>query len=389
MSNEKHDVIVVGAGPIGSYTAYQLAKTGLNVGIFEKNLSIGEDVNCTGLISEECFKHFDLPREAILRQVDSIKAYSPSGNYIRYQSASPLAYIVNRSLFDQEMNRMAVREGVTTYLNTRVEEITIMDDSFHVKVKTGEEENKFSSKVGVIATGFDLNSLREGVTKPGKYLYGVQTDARTEDISDVEVYFGRNISPGSFAWVVPTHNKEAKIGLITKKNPLDYLKNFIENPLISHRVDMRNSQVKCSPIPFGVAPKSYAERLIVVGEAAGQVKTTTGGGIYFGLLCSEIAVKTIMNAFAMKDFSEKVFKEYEISWRNRIEPELNAGMLLRNLFSRLSDYQINLLVDLVKKDGFLPIIKNYNFDWQKDLIASLLRNFFSKSIFKKTSKTAS
>lgn len=174
MSNEKHDIIVVGAGPIGSYTAYQLAKTGLNVGIFEKNLSIGEDVNCTGLISEECFKHFDLPREAILRQVDSIKAYSPSGNYIRYQSASPLAYIVSRSFFDQEMNRMAVREGVTTYLNTRVEEITIMDDSFHVKVKTGEEENKFSSKVGVIATGFDLNSLREGVTKPRNFLYGVQ-----------------------------------------------------------------------------------------------------------------------------------------------------------------------------------------------------------------------
>ncbi|MDH5202561.1 MAG: hypothetical protein OEW69_04820, partial [Nitrospirota bacterium] len=130
------------------------------------------------------------------------------------------------------------------------------------------------------------------------------------------------------------------------------------------------------------------ERLLVVGEAAGQVKATTGGGVYFGLLCSEIAVKTIMNAFMMKDFTDKVFEEYERSWKKTIESELKAGKMLRNLFSKLSDYQINLLVDLVKKDGFLPIIKNYNFDWQKDLITSLLRNFFYRSIFKKTQTLA-
>ena len=388
MAKKTHEVIVVGAGPVGSYTAYLLARNGLNVGICEKNSSIGEEINCTGLISVGCLKKFDLPDEVILRQVDSVKAFSPSGNYIHYQSASPLAYVVNRSLFDHEINRMAEREGATTYLNTRVEEITITDDSFHVKVKTGEEENKLSSKVGVIATGFELNPPKGIVKKPKDFLYGIQTDVRVKDISDVEVYFGRTIAPGSFAWVVPTNGESAKIGLITKKHPLEYLKNFIENPLISHRVDMRDSQIKCSPIPFSVAPKSYAERLLVVGEAAGQVKATTGGGVYFGLLCSEIAVKTIMNAFMMKDFTDKVFEEYERSWKETIESELKAGKMLRNLFSKLSDYQINLLVDLVKKDGFLPIIKNYNFDWQKDLITPLLRNFFYRSIFKKTQTLA-
>ena len=105
-----YDVIVVGAGPIGSYTAYLLAKKGLDVGIFEKNPVIGKDVNCTGIISVECLKKFDLPDEIILRQVDSIRAIAPSGDYLRYQSASPLAYIVNRSLFDQQINKMAIKD---------------------------------------------------------------------------------------------------------------------------------------------------------------------------------------------------------------------------------------------------------------------------------------
>lgn len=381
-----HDIIVVGAGPVGSYSAYLLAKKGLNVGIFEKNLTIGDDVNCTGIVSTECLKNFGLPGEVILRPVDSIKASSPSGNYIKYQSASPLAYVVNRSLFDDEINKMAVREGATTYLGTRVEEITITDGAFNVKVKTGGEEREFSAKVGVVATGFELNSLQGVVKKPKDFSYGIQTDVGIEDVTDVEVYFGRNIAPGYFAWVVPTHNGSAKVGLIVKKNPEEYLKRFLANPLISSRVVAGDSRIKCSPIPFGRTPKSYAQRLIVVGEAAGQVKTTTGGGIYFGLLCSEIAVSTITEAFKRRDFGEKVFEEYEMNWRKKIGPELKAGMVLRNLFSRLSDHQIELLVDLVKRDGFLPIIKNHNFDWQKDLITSLLQKFFSKNIFREADK---
>jgi flavin-dependent dehydrogenase len=70
MKNKLHDVIVVGAGPVGSYTAYLLAKAGLDVGIFERNPVIGKDVNCTGIVSGECLKKFDLPEEAILRPIN-------------------------------------------------------------------------------------------------------------------------------------------------------------------------------------------------------------------------------------------------------------------------------------------------------------------------------
>jgi geranylgeranyl reductase family protein len=383
MVNNTHDVIVVGAGPVGSHTAYLLSKKGLNVGIFEKNTAIGKDVNCTGIISTECFTKFNLSRDIILKPIDSIKAFSPSGNCITYQSSSPIAYVINRSLFDNKINNLAVDAGATTYLNTRVDEIVSTNGDFRITVKSGEEKREFNSKVGIVANGFELNTLRDSLKKPKKFLYGIQTDATMNDVSTIEVYFGNNIAPGSFGWVVPTGEKSTKIGLITKENPSIFLKKFLQNPLVKKRLQAVDERIKCSLIPYGSIPRSYAERLLIVGEAAGQVKTTTGGGIYFGLLCSVIAARTIMKAFQYGDFSKKMFMEYETTWRNTVEPEVKAGMKLRNIFSRFSDNQIDFLIDLAKRDGIMPDIKNSNFDWQKDIILSLSRHLISKKLFKR------
>jgi digeranylgeranylglycerophospholipid reductase len=383
MMDKTHDVIVIGAGPVGSHTAYLLSKEGLNVGIFEKNTAIGEDVNCTGLISTECFTKFKLSRDIIHKPFDSIKAFSPSGNCIQYQSSAPIAYVINRSLFDNKMNRLAVDAGATTYLDMRVDEIVSTNGDFRITVKKGKENREFKSKVGVLANGFELNTLRDIIKRPKKFLYGIQTDAIMDNVSTIEVYFGNNIAPGSFGWVVPTGEKSTKIGLITKENPSSFLKKFLQNPLIKNRILSSDEHIKCSLIPFGSIPKSYAERLLIVGEAAGQVKTTTGGGIYFGLLCSAIAARTIKKAFQRGDFSAKMFKEYETTWKKTVEPEVKAGIKLRNLFSRFSDSQIDFLVDLAKRDGILPDIKNSNFDWQKDIILSLSRHLISKKLFRR------
>jgi digeranylgeranylglycerophospholipid reductase len=380
MRDKKHDIIVVGAGPVGSYTAYLLARKGLNVGIFERNASVGEAINCTGIVSAECLRNLHLPDNVIMRQIDSIRAVSPSGNCLRYHSASPLAYIVNRSLFDREINVMAGGEGATTYLNARVEEVEVAGGAFKVRLKEAGKEKEFSSAVGIVATGFELNSL-PGLPVPKKqmsFLFGIQTDVIMEDIGDVEVYFGEAVAPGSFAWVVPTNGVSAKAGLIVKKDPADFLKKFLRNPLIAQRLTSCGSRMRCSPIPMKRIAKSYADRLVVVGEAAGQVKATTGGGIYFGLLCAEIAASSILKAFGCGDHSAKVLKEYETEWRKRIEPELKAGLMLRSIFSKISDRQIDVLMDLAKRDGIMPLVEKAHFDWHKDLVSHLVRHLISK-----------
>ena len=377
-----HDVIVVGAGPIGSHTAYLLAKQGLDVMICEKNAAVGKDVNCTGIISAECMKRFNLVSDTIDKPVHTIKAFAPSGNSVHYRSEKPFAYTVNRSNFDRELNSLAQQEGVTTYLNTNVRIVYSGKDCFQISVKCSDGTEKiFQSRVGVIATGFELNALNGIQPRHVDFSYGIQADVLMDDLTDVEVYFGKHIAPGSFAWVVPTNGKSAKVGLIVKNNPIQYLKRFLGGGQIANRLISQDYTIKCSPLPMKRIQQSYGKRLVIVGEAAGQVKTTTGGGIYFGLLCSEIAVKIISDAFASNDFSESMFRNYETEWRKAIDPELKAGKRLRNFFGRLNDSQINFLINLAKTDGILPVIKRSDFDWHRDIISYLMGRLIKKKIF--------
>ncbi len=383
--NKKHDVIVVGAGPVGSYTAYQLAKAGLDVGIFERNDVVGKDVNCTGIVSTECMKKVQIPDEVVLSAVMSIRAVAPSGSCLRYCSPVPLAYVVDRNNFDREMNRTACSAGATTRLNARVERVSVTKHDFRIIFVDKGIEQECRSKIGVIATGFDLCALNGLYRKPENFLYGIQTDVGMRGITDVEVYFGEKIAPGSFAWVVPVNGKSAKIGLITGKNPAGFLKKFLLNVQIAERLTTSETVVRCSPIPLRSIRKSYGERFLIVGEAAGQVKATTGGGVYFGLLCAEIAAETIKKAVEHGDCSERMLREYETRWRKKIEPELKAGVMMRNIFSKLSDRQINFLMELAKRNGIMPIIEKADFDWHKDLITYLVRHLIEKNLFRKRS----
>jgi len=379
-----HDVIIIGGGPIGSFVAQLLASEGLEVVLLEKKSAIGEDVNCTGIISTECFERFNLPQNTIIKPLKVIKIFSPSGYSIVYDAPSPFAYVVERSIFDFEINRIALKKGAILYLETKAERIEITDEAFKVRVKIRGEEAELSSRVGVIATGFELNFLGALFNRTQDFLYGVQTNVKINSCKDVKIYLGNRIAPGSFAWVVPTNGNSAKIGLISDKNSVIYLKNFLKHPFIANKLnDGHNNYIKCSPIPLGRIPKSYGERFVIVGEAAGQVKTTTGGGIYFGFLGAEIAAQTIIRAFERDDFSEKMFKEYELRWREKIEPELKAGIYLRKIFSRFSDAQIDKLINFVGKNGILPALKEKTkFDWHKDLITSLFQHLFFKKFFR-------
>ncbi len=382
MEQHKHDVIVIGAGPIGSYTAYLLSKEGINVGLFEKNDSIGENVNCSGIISKECYDRFRLPEKTVIRPINKIKAYSPSGNYIQYNSEDPVAYIVDRSNFDREINKKAVKTGVVTYLGSKVKYIKNTQSSFRIGIVSKQKEEEYIAQAGIIATGFEFNNLFYSGKKPADFLFGVQTEADFEDSDNVEVFFGKNIAPGSFSWVIPSVKGYAKIGMLVKNKPVDCLKNFMNSPLISPRVKSWDGVMKCSPVPIKPIQKTYYERTLIVGEAAGQVKATTGGGIYFGLLCAEIAAMTIIDSFKNNNFTEQQLKIYEQKWKEILSTELKAGLILRSIFSRFSDKQIDKLLDLAKRDGIMPIIKNTGFDWHKDIIYYLINHLIPKNVFR-------
>jgi flavin-dependent dehydrogenase len=196
-------------------------------------------------------------------------------------------------------------------------------------------------------------------------------------IDEVEVYFGNRIAPGFFAWLVPTSQGRALAGLLSRQQAGSYLKSFLANLANQGRIASPEAKISYGAIPLKPLPKTSRERVLVVGDAAGQVKPTTGGGIYYGLLCAQIAADTMHQALGSNDFSAKVFGSYEKKWRRVLSKELRIDYWVRWLFERLNDRQIERLFHIIQSkripDSLLNS-KDFSFDWHSRLILKGLRH---------------
>jgi len=376
-----YDVVVVGGGPIGSYTACQLADQGFEVGLFEEDDEVGKDVICTGVIGTEAFERFNLPRTAIVSHIKSIIFFSPSLLTLDYTSSDTLAYVVDRSIFDSKILEYAREKGVKVHLGRQVRGVKIEDNFSEVEIY-GEDSlvEKLRAKVVVLATGIKYQLHKNlGLRPPPTFLQGVQVETEVKDLSGTEIYLGSEVSPGSFAWVVPLNHQRARIGLLTGKRGGFYLNNFLKDRF-KERINEPNPAILQKSIAHGPVRRSVSDRVLAVGEAAGQVKTTTGGGIFYGLICSEIAIQVLKKAFHKGDLSYRQLRDYERLWKSRLGRELRMGKLARKILGKLSDKQIDRIFKFV---GERPKVKELlerkvKFDYHGDLISlglKLLKGF--------------
>jgi flavin-dependent dehydrogenase len=228
-----------------------------------------------------------------------------------------------------------------------------------------------------------------GLGAPPGCLQGVQTEVEMESTGATEIYMGRDVAPRSFAWVVPVSSDRCRVGLTTARDATSYLKKLLSSPLLRHRVRSGSPVIQASTIPVGLIPRSSAPRVLVVGEAAGQVKTTTGGGIYYGLLCSEILEEVVVASFHSGDPGCETLMDYERKWKEKIGSELRMGWFLRQVGGKLKDSHLDALIEIANRDGIMPIVYNMaHFDWHRDLIFSVFKHLFYNGGLRSISLTA-
>jgi geranylgeranyl reductase family protein len=370
-----YDVIIVGGGPSGLNCAYKLSQAGFNVIVLDNRPQIGKDKICTGILGTEAFKRFNLSQDSILSSIDTITIVSPRGSYIKYRHPSTLAYVVDREKFDTHIANLATSEGTYIKLNNRVVDIDVSKEQVNIKAKNKDGSfDTYSAKIVILATGINLRLHKAlGLGLPKDFLYGVNAHVKIKGLNSTMVYTGNSLAPGAFAWAVPINDGWVRIGLMTKEHPKFYFQKFC-NELSSHgKNSLEIVSVGYKPIAQGLVSKTYSDRIIALGESAGQIKTTTGGGIYYGLLCSEIAAYVIYKAFKQNSFDENTLSEYEKLWQKEIGNEIRIGYYIRKIYSRLPDWQIEQLFNIVKRNGILQLIgKRMKFDWHSDLLLSLI-----------------
>jgi geranylgeranyl reductase family protein len=380
------DVAIVGGGPIGIYTAIRLADAGISTTIIEDDSIIGEPRWCTGLVSEDIFALFDISRRSFQNRVDSARVISPLKNEMRFVNKKMKVCVINRTQFDQELYEKAQKKGVAFLLNSHCSDIEVRPTSVMLSMTTGKEQYELHAKLCVVATGVKYGLHQKlGLGLPNSLLDSVQSEFATSDVTSIEVYLGSIFAPQSFAWVVPVNAHTSRIGVSTRTNSHAYLMKLLTSPYLKGRVlSSQEPKMVRRPIPVGTIRKTFAHRLLVVGDAAGQVKPISGGGIYYGLLSANIASEVIINALKKSRFDEKFLSNYELRWKKEIGFELTIGLWLRDSFCNCTDEQIDSLVRLCNQPNILAVFEHHDYfnNHSKLFKALIKRPAFWNTIYK-------
>jgi len=339
------EVVVIGAGPAGSRAAERLAAAGHDVLLLERRKSLGEPVCCTGIISRECFSRFDIDPAWVLRSYSGARLHAPGGNVIDVRRSSVQAVAVDRAAFDRSLAEKAVASGSRLLLGTTAINIETNSGAAIIDVVQQGEHRRLIARAAVIAAGLSPRLTRAlGLGQVSDAALGFQLEVETIEPVEVEVFLGRGIAPGFFAWLAPVADNRAKIGLIARRRADANLQRLVESLRSQGKIGRTIGEIRCRAIPLSTLPRTFTDQILVVGDAAGQVKSTTGGGLYYGLVCADLAAETLHRSLITDNLSTAALSVYQRRWRQVLGRDQMLGRLARNIFQRLSDCQIDRLL---------------------------------------------
>jgi len=383
-----HDIAIIGGGPGGLYAARQLARGGFDVAVFEEHPVAGDPVHCTGVLALEAFDEFDVSRDAILNPLHTARFFGPSGASIEYSTPRVEAVVVDRRVFDERLCGSAQAAGARVHVGARITDVRVSDRAVTI-ARAGEGD--VEARACVLACGANYSLQRRlGLGIPDLHLQSAQIEVPALSPGDVEIHFGADVAPRGFAWVVPVcrgAHSFARVGLMCDRDAREYFDRFLakigprwqtgRSDCLDDGVAPRNKILPLAPIG-----KTYTTRLLAVGDAAGLVKATTGGGIYYSLLSGSLAADVLAAALRDDDLSDAALSIYEQRWRAALGDELDAQMTLRQVANGLSDEEIEALFELARTDGIMPIVRRTaTFNRHRHLIMSLLSHPPARRVF--------
>ena len=371
------DVAIVGGGPGGLSAARRLAADGWSVSVFEEHDRVGTPVHCTGVLAEDVIASMNLPSEAVLNPLSTVRFVAPALHSFDYTTASTEAVVIDREVFDSALSRRAESAGATIVRGGRVTAIEPSADAVSVTVADREPVRARSV---ILACGANYAfQKRLGLGMPSTFLQSAQLELPADRLGDVEIHFGSEIAPKGFAWAVPvrrTYGTFARIGVMADADAGLYFSRMLARVRESWGVAVPDALApRRRMLPLASVKRTYADRVLAVGDAAGLVKPTTGGGIYYSVVSGEIAAEVLGKRLAANDLSASALREYEDGWRGRFQSEFTAQLALRFVAQRMRDADIDALFTLATTDGILPLVRQTaRFNRHRDFILALLKH---------------
>jgi digeranylgeranylglycerophospholipid reductase len=372
-----YDVAVIGGGPVGSQAAYRIADAGHSVIVIEKKSRTGEPVCCTGIISYECANKYNLNDGLVTRRLNGARLIAPSGRILTIWRRQTQACVLKRSALDMHMVMRAKEAGAQYLMGYRASDIEITRDFVRIVIGEKNDQTTIIARCLIVANGSEAKLIDGlGLQRNNDLATGVQAEVETKNVDEVEVYLGRRIAPGFFAWLVPTSNETGLAGLLSRQNARDYLREMLISMADRGKIKSSKVEISSRPIPLQSLRKTFMRRAVIIGSSAGQVKPLTGGGIYYGMLCADIAADILHPALVKDDLSAGNLASYDREWRKQLGEEIKTSRRGRKLFERLNDGQINKVFEIAEASGIVKSLlemEDVSFDWHSHTVNKLIK----------------
>ncbi|MBI2122978.1 MAG: NAD(P)/FAD-dependent oxidoreductase [Armatimonadetes bacterium] len=381
---QNYDVIVVGAGPAGGMAALTAARLGLRTALVEEHPQVGSPAHCSGKLQLHAFREFDLPPHLIMNTLQAGAFYAPNGAVARVRRSTPDSHVVDRTEFDRWLASEAQAAGAELLLSTRLRAAEHENGMMRVTGERGGRTFASTSSVIIDAEGArPVLPATLGVRLLRRLVFGLQYQMTGIDLEEPdcpEIYLGSSISPGFFAWLMPISGRRARVGLcvdpdLSGRAPIYHLDRVMrEHPVASTR--LRHARIErklAGPIPvLGARRPTVIGGMLLAGDAAGQVKATSGGGIYFSLIAGRLAAQSAARYLGGES---RGLEDYERAWRRRFGRELKFTAFARATLNRMTDDEINALIAAIgSDDSFRSAIEEHgDTAFQSRLLLPLLR----------------
>lgn len=362
------DIAVVGGGPAGSACAALLAR-GHDVTVFEEHPRIGVPVQCAGLISDAAIRLSGVS-PSFLATVYGAEAVFPDGTVVEVRSKKPKARVVDRSELDSLMAARAMDAGAEYRMSERVRSVGVSDG---VVLEHPSGTTRADLAIGADGPA-SVVAASIGNNAPSEMIRGIQADVRVEmDRQDMfRMHLGSELAPGFFAWEIPCGDF-TRVGLCTSWSagpPAPYLKHLLSRLGYSDKV----VGMSCGRIPVGRRRTMSSDRIMLVGDAASQIKPISGGGIYPSMIAAPLLAEVASSAIAENDLSAKRLGEYDRRFEAVVGRELRSGARIRRWFVRMDDDDLNRAGGYSVRPDVRTVLDTMEIDNPVTVIPKLLRH---------------
>ena len=359
------EIAVIGGGPAGLIAAREAARAGAEVVVFEEHREIGEPERCAGLLSISGLERLGFSANGRYLQniVKGAMIKSSGGRWRVLDVGKPVAAVVSRSIFDKEAARQAEHAGAEIICGVRVKAVKRCWGEFLI---TASDEIYQSSWV-IDAEGAGATLLRRFLgagTEPRGWIPIIQLIVENHGLDKRFVYiYLKDYLSDFFAYLIPIDGSLGKLGVASRSpNLRELLRRFLVEEFPDARCLSASSHVIYTGSPLD-STMLFPLRFVPVGDAAGHVKATTGGGVIMGgLIAARIA--SAIAASLRGSSSEKLLAE-----ARRVVEELWRIAFLRRLIGGMSSPLLDLLTAIAtSRMGSLYLSKRGDMDFQASSI---------------------